>query len=69
MTCVFVCAGHNSEPCKTAEQIEIPSGGADSRGSKNHVLDRDTCWQHLANTIEWSVLDDDIGCRFRYHSN
>jgi len=36
-----VSVGHNSEPCKTDEPIEVPSGTWTRVGPRNHVLDGD----------------------------
>ena len=38
VVCVSVC--HTSEPCKTAEPIEMPFGLRTLVGPVNHVLDR-----------------------------
>jgi len=37
--CVSVCTGHDREPCKMAEPIEMPFGRQTCVGLVNHVLD------------------------------
>ena len=50
---VFLCAGHISEPCRTAKLTEMPSGVQALVGSKNHVLlHKGENWQHIVNTTE-----------------
>ena len=39
----------------TAEPIEMPFGLWTHLGLRNHVLDGDAHWRHLADTIETSV--------------
>ena len=50
--CVHLCVGRTGEPCKTAEPIEVPVGGADSCRPKEPYLGKGEHWRHLANTIE-----------------
>jgi len=51
---------------KTAEPIEIPFQLWTLVGPRNHVLDEDAHWRHLANVVEPSVCGGDAAFLSNY---
>jgi len=44
-------------------------GSGSYRSMKPCIKDSDAYWHHLANTIKWSMLGVNMGCRYCYCSN
>ena len=51
--------GHDHEPCKTAQPIDMPFGLWTRVRQRKHVLGGGARWRQLANTTEPSVCGGD----------